>query len=47
LFVLYIDPLTKKADIKDIITTAKTLGLDTKYKIVYEALILIADDFTD
>ena len=38
LFSLYADPRQKRADIRDILLTAGTLGLDTKYELVYRAL---------
>lgn len=43
MFNLYIDGRTRDADIKDIANTAKTLGLDSKYPIVYGALVDIAN----
>ena len=44
MFNLYIDAQRREADIKDIVNTAKTLGLDTKYQIVYGALVDIANE---
>ena len=44
MFNLYTDGRTKDADIKDIANTAKTLGLDSKYQIVYNALVDIANE---
>ena len=38
LFILYADFRTKRADIRDVLTTARTLGLNTKYLIVFRAL---------
>lgn len=38
MFSLYADPRQRRADIRDILMTAKTLGLDTKYEIVFVAL---------
>ncbi len=38
LFSLYADPRQRRADVRDILLTATTLGLDTKYEIVYRAL---------
>jgi hypothetical protein len=39
LFSLYADPRQRRTDIKDIIVTAKTLGLDEKYDIVFRVLV--------
>lgn len=44
MFNLYIDAQRREADLKDIVNTAKTLGLDTKYQIVYGALLDIANE---
>mgnify|MGYP003420867216 FL=1 len=44
MFNLYIDARTREADIKDIVNTAKTLGLDSKYQIVYGALVDLANE---
>lgn len=44
MFNLYIDARTRDADIKDIVNTAKTLGLDSKYQIVYGALVDLANE---
>ena len=38
LFILYADFRTKRADIRDVLTTARTLGLNSKYLIVFRAL---------
>lgn len=38
MFALYADPRQRRADVRDILMTAKTLGLDTKFEIVYRAL---------
>lgn len=43
MFNLYIDAQRREADINDIVNTAKTLGLDSKYQIVYGALVDIAN----
>ena len=43
LFYLYADPRTKKTDIRDILVTARTLGLNDKYSFVYKALEEICD----
>lgn len=37
MFNLYADP-TRQCDISDILNTARTLGFDKKYKIIYNAL---------
>jgi hypothetical protein len=38
MFWLYADPRQGRADIRDILMTAKTLGLDTKHEIVFRAI---------
>jgi hypothetical protein len=38
MFALYADPRQRRADIRDILMTAGTLGLDQKYQFVYRAL---------
>jgi Ca2+-binding EF-hand superfamily protein len=38
MFSLYADPRQRRADIRDILMTAKTLGLDSKNELVYRAL---------
>ena len=38
MFSLYADPRQRRADIRDILMTAKTLGLDAKYEIVFHAI---------
>jgi hypothetical protein len=38
LFVLYADNHTHRADLKDIISTAKSVGMDIKYRIIYDPL---------
>lgn len=43
MFSLYADPRQRRADIRDILMTAKTLGLDTKFELVYKALEEICD----
>jgi len=43
MFSLYADPRQRRADIRDILMTAKTLGLDTKYEIVFNAIEQICD----
>ena len=43
MFSLYADPRQRRADIRDILMTAKTLGLDTKHELVYHALEEICD----
>ena len=43
MFSLYADPRQRRADIRDILMTAKTLGLDTKYEIVFRAMQEIAE----
>ena len=43
MFSLYADPRQRRADIRDILLTAKTLGLDVKHELVYRALHEIVD----
>lgn len=43
LFHLYADPRTKRADIRDILVTARTLGLNQKYAFVFKALEGVCD----
>lgn len=43
MFSLYADPRQRRADIRDILMTAKTLGLDTKFELVYKALEEVCD----
>lgn len=38
MFSLYADPRQRRADIRDILMTAKTLGLDSKFELVCRAL---------
>jgi len=39
LFSLYADPRQRRVDLKDVLMTAKTLGLDEKYDIVFRVLL--------
>ena len=39
LFSLYADPRQRRADIKDIVMAAKSLGLDEKFDIVFRVLV--------
>ena len=43
LFCLYADPRQRRADIRDALMTASTLGLDTKYEFVFRLLNEIYD----
>ena len=43
MFSLYADPRNKKTDIRDVLVTARTLGLHEKYHLVFNALEQIAD----
>lgn len=43
MFSLYADPRQRRADVRDILMTAKTLGLDSKHELVYRALEEICD----
>lgn len=47
LFSLYADPRQRRVDIKDIIMTAKTLGLDEKYDIVFRVLVELSETSGD
>lgn len=38
MFSLYSDPRQRRADIRDILMTAKTLGLDSKFELVFKLL---------
>jgi Ca2+-binding EF-hand superfamily protein len=43
LFSLYADPRQRRADIRDLLQTATTLGLDTKYELVFRLLADLHD----
>jgi len=43
MFNLYCDN-RRQCDVQDILNTAKTLGFDKNYRVVYDALILIAQE---
>lgn len=43
MFSLYADPRQRRADVRDILMTAKTLGLDAKFELVYRALEELCD----
>jgi hypothetical protein len=43
LFSLYADPRQRRADIKDLLMTAKTLGLDERYDIVFRVLVEVSE----
>lgn len=43
LFSLYADPRQRRADIRDVLMTAGTLGLDTKYEFVFRLLHEVHD----
>jgi Ca2+-binding EF-hand superfamily protein len=43
LFSLYADPRQRRADIRDVLLTASTLGLDSKYEFVFRLLSEIHD----
>lgn len=44
MFSLYADPRQRRVDINDILMTAKSLGLDRKNELVYNALLSMAVD---
>jgi hypothetical protein len=39
MFALYADPRQRRAEMRDFLMTATTLGLDKKYEIVYRAIV--------
>lgn len=43
LFSLYADPRQRRADCRDLLQTAQTLGLDSKYELVFRLLNDIND----
>jgi Ca2+-binding EF-hand superfamily protein len=43
LFSLYADPRQRRADVRDFLMTASTLGLDSKYEFVFRLLNDIQD----
>lgn len=43
LFSLYVDPRQRRADVRELLSTASTLGLDTKYELVFRLLADIND----
>jgi hypothetical protein len=43
LFCLYADPRQRRADVRDLLVTASTLGLDTKYEFVFRVLQEVHD----
>ena len=47
LFSLYADPRQRRADLKDVLMTARTLGLDEKYDIVFRVLQEVAESSGD
>lgn len=47
MFILYAEPRTKKADVRDILVTAKTLGLTDKFPIIAHALDDLAASYED
>ncbi len=47
LFSLYADPRQRRVDVKDILMTARTLGLDEKYDIVFRVLQEVAEGSGD
>jgi len=47
LFSLYADPRQRRVDVKDILMSAKTLGLDEKYDIVFRTLQEVAESSGD
>ena len=47
LFVLYANPYTKKIDIRDVISTAKTLGLEKRFKMIFKVLMDLSESYND
>jgi Ca2+-binding EF-hand superfamily protein len=47
LFSLYADPRQRRVDVKDILMTAKTLGLDARYDIVFRVLLEVSESSGD
>jgi hypothetical protein len=47
LFSLYADPRQRRVDVRDILLTAKTLGLDAKFDIVFRVLHELAETSGD
>lgn len=47
LFLLYADPRTRRADVRDILITAQTLGLDARYTIVFRALTDLVTEYNE
>ena len=43
MFSLYADPRHRRADVRDILMTAKILGLDSQHELVYRALEQICE----
>lgn len=41
MFLLYADPRQRRAEIKDLLLTATTLGLDSQYELVYRVFVEI------
>jgi hypothetical protein len=38
MFSLYADPRQRRTELRDLLLTASTLGLDKKYELVYKAI---------
>ena len=47
LFSLYADPRQRRVDVRDILLTAKTLGLDAKFDVVFRVLHEMAETSGD
>lgn len=43
LFSLYADPRQRRADVRDLLITASTLGLDSKHELVFRLLQDVLD----
>ena len=47
MFSLYADPRQRRVDIKDLVMTAKSLGLDERYDIVFRVLVEVSEGTPD
>lgn len=47
LFSLYADPRQRRVDVKDLLMTAKSLGLDARYDIVFRVLAEVSESAGD
>lgn len=47
LFSLFADPRQRRADVKDILMSARTLGLDEKFDVVFRVLAEVSETSGD